>query len=144
VPRTLCAIGNGRYINVPTSLEGGGEAVRRQAQRGDAAGLSKIWFFMQDDLDVRRRRAAYRASHRGTKEMDIVLGRYAEARLAAMSAAELDAFERFLALPDPLITSWFANGETAEDAGEFAIFVAALRAHHGLTPSADGGGSDKQ
>ena len=109
-----------------------------------AAGLSKKWFFMQDDLDVRRRRAAYRASHRGTKEMDIVLGRYAEARLAAMSGDELEAFERFLALPDPLLTSWFANGETADDTGEFAVWVAALRAHHGLTPPENGEDLDKQ
>ena len=29
---------------------------------------------MPDDLEMRRRRAAYRASHRGTKEMDIILG----------------------------------------------------------------------
>jgi antitoxin CptB len=109
-----------------------------------AAGLSKKWFFMQDDLDVRRRRAAYRASHRGTKEMDIVLGRYAQARLAAMSEAELEAFERFLALPDPLLTTWFANGDAAGDAGEFAVFVSALRSHHGLTSPEGGEGLDKR
>ncbi len=56
---------------------------------------------MPDDLEMRRRRAAYRASHRGTKEMDIMLGRYAEARLPGMQDDELDAFERLLALPDP-------------------------------------------
>ncbi|MFN3625329.1 MAG: succinate dehydrogenase assembly factor 2 [Hyphomicrobium sp.] len=89
---------------------------------------------MQDDLEVRRRRAAYRASHRGTKEMDIILGRYADARLAVMSADELATFERFLALPDPVLTHWFAQGEAAGDTGEFSFLVAALRAHHGLTP----------
>ena len=54
---------------------------------------------MTDDLEIRRRRAAYRASHRGTKELDIVLGRYAAARLAAMTEDELGRFERFLACP---------------------------------------------
>ncbi len=67
---------------------------------------------MPDDLEMRRRRAAYRASHRGTKEMDIILGRYAEARLGAMAGEELSAFERFLALPDPLLTQWFSSGAT--------------------------------
>ena len=40
---------------------------------------------MTDDIEIRRRRAAYRACHRGTKEMDVVLGRFAQARLAAMA-----------------------------------------------------------
>ena len=87
---------------------------------------------MFDDLEIRRRRAAYRASHRGTKEMDIVLGRFAEAHLAAMTDTELAQFERLLALPDPMLTQWFSQGATREDVGEFAELVASLRAHHGL------------
>ncbi len=93
---------------------------------------------MPDDLEMRRRRAAYRASHRGTKEMDIILGRYAEARLPAMQDDELDAFERVLELPDPTLTLWFSGGATAADAGEFAELIDALRAHHGLPPVSEG------
>jgi antitoxin CptB len=92
---------------------------------------------MSDDLEMRRRRAAYRASHRGTKEMDIVLGGYAGAHLGGMAADELEVFERFLALPDPLLSGWFSAGASA-DAGEFMDLVAHLRRHHGLT-EADGG-----
>jgi antitoxin CptB len=87
---------------------------------------------MHDDLEMRRRRAAYRASHRGTKEMDIVLGRFAEASLPAMGSDELARFERLLALPDPLLTQWFTQGATAGDVGEFAELIFSLRAHHGL------------
>jgi antitoxin CptB len=94
---------------------------------------------MLDDLEMRRRRAAYRASHRGTKEMDIILGRYAEVELGSMSGDELGAFERFLALPDPLLTQWFNQGASS-DAGEFMELIAALRAHHGLGGAAAGGG----
>ena len=54
---------------------------------------------MQSMLDERRRRAAYRATHRGTKEMDWLLGRYAEAHLASMPDAELDEFERLIQEP---------------------------------------------
>ncbi len=50
---------------------------------------------------MRRRRALYRAQHRGTKEMDHLLGRFAEARLAEMDDAALGLFETLLALPDP-------------------------------------------
>ena len=42
---------------------------------------------MTDDAETRRRRAAYRACHRGTKEMDWILGRFAEAALPAMPLA---------------------------------------------------------
>ena len=56
---------------------------------------------MISDLEIRRRRALYRAQHRGTKEMDFVLGRFAEARLASMVDPQLADFERLLALPDP-------------------------------------------
>ena len=43
------------------------------------------------------------------------------------------AFERLLALPDPLITQWFSLPATPDDLGEFAHLIAALRSHHGLT-----------
>jgi len=99
---------------------------------------------MPDDLEMRRRRAAYRASHRGTKEMDIILGRYAEARLPGMQDPELDAFERFLALPDPMLTQWFSRGATSVDACEFAAVIDALRAHHGLAPVPAGEGVESQ
>ena len=88
---------------------------------------------MPDDLEMRRRRAAYRASHRGTKEMDFVLGRFAQAHLGGMGGEELGVFERLLALPDPLITQWFSDPATSDDLGEFAHLIAALRFHHGLT-----------
>jgi antitoxin CptB len=70
--------------------------------------------------------------------MDIILGRYAAARLPAMQDEELNAFERFLALPDPLLTQWFSSSATGDDVGEFAGLIAALRAHHGLAPAVAG------
>jgi antitoxin CptB len=88
---------------------------------------------MTDDMEMRRRRAAYRASHRGTKEMDFILGRYAEAHLAAMTAADLEEFERLLAMPDPSITQWFSSGVDPEDRA-FEQLIAALRSFHGLAP----------
>ena len=86
---------------------------------------------MSDDLTSRRRRAAYRASHRGTKEMDVALGRYAAAMLPSMSAAMLDVFERLLGLPDPELAGMIWHGERCQD-GEIAELVHALRAFHGL------------
>ncbi len=52
-------------------------------------------------LDERRRRLLYRAWHRGMREMDLIMGRFADAAIGDMSEAELDAFERLTDVPDP-------------------------------------------
>ena len=56
--------------------------------------------------DARRKRLRYRAWHRGTKESDIILGSFADAKLATLDDAELDAFEALLDVPDPVIYDW--------------------------------------
>jgi len=86
---------------------------------------------MNDDLQMRRRRAAYRSSHRGTKEIDLILGPFAEAHLAGLSTKEMTGFEQFIALPDPVLTQWFSQAETPVKP-EFALLIAAMRAFHGL------------
>ena len=83
------------------------------------------------DLETRKRRAAYRANYRGTKEMDWLLGKFAEAKLSGMDAAALEQFERFLVLPDPELNGWLLD--PARISGlEFAELVADVRAFHGL------------
>ena len=57
-------------------------------------------------LDPRRRRALYRASHRGTKEMDFILGRFTDAEIEGFSEAELDLFETLIEAPDPDLYEW--------------------------------------
>lgn len=84
------------------------------------------------DMELRRRRALYRAIHRGTKEMDHVIGRYAESALEGMDEDRLAQFERFLALPDPLLQGWVLSGDGAET-DEFRDLVAGVRRFHGLT-----------
>lgn len=86
---------------------------------------------MTADLDTRRRRAAYRATHRGTKEMDWMVGRYAEARLAAMDAPALDRFEQLLALPEPQLQAWLLAPAGAPAAGgDLSDLVADIRSFH--------------
>jgi len=60
---------------------------------------------------AQRRRVQYRANHRGTKEMDILLGSFADSALAEMSAGEMVLFEQMLGLPDPEIDNWIRRGE---------------------------------
>lgn len=98
---------------------------------------------MQTVLDERRRRAAYRASHRGTKEMDWLLGKYAEAHLAGMSDADLDLFEQLIQQPDPTLQAQIMTGNRQEGASggtaaesAFDGLIGRIRAHHGIDETA--------
>jgi antitoxin CptB len=52
-------------------------------------------------LDGRRKRLLFRCWHRGTREMDLILGRFADAEIASLSDEELGTLERLIELPDP-------------------------------------------
>ena len=84
-----------------------------------------------DDLDLRRKRASYRAHHRGTKEMDWLISRYADHHLGQMSEPELLLFEEFLVLPDPELQNWIMGTQNVNDR-RFAGLVDKLRCFHGL------------
>ncbi|MFB9267452.1 succinate dehydrogenase assembly factor 2 [Bradyrhizobium erythrophlei] len=52
-------------------------------------------------LDDRRKRLLFRCWHRGTREMDLILGRFADATIAGLSDQELGELERLIEVPDP-------------------------------------------
>jgi antitoxin CptB len=52
-------------------------------------------------LDDRRKRLLFRCWHRGTREMDLILGRFADAEIAGLADAELAQLECLIELPDP-------------------------------------------
>jgi antitoxin CptB len=52
-------------------------------------------------LDDRRKRLLFRCWHRGTREMDLILGRFADAEIAAMRDDELAELEHLIEVPDP-------------------------------------------
>jgi antitoxin CptB len=54
-----------------------------------------------DGLDTRRKRLLFRCWHRGTREMDLILGRFADAEIATLTDDELAGLERLIELPDP-------------------------------------------
>ena len=84
-----------------------------------------------DEIELRRKRALFRATHRGTMEMDWLLGRYAEARLDEMDGQALDHFEDFLSLPDPDLQHMIMDRDVAVDPDHRAL-VERLREFHGL------------
>jgi antitoxin CptB len=65
-----------------------------------------------DGLDPRRRKLLFRSWHRGMREMDLIMGRFADVALAELSEAELADFERLIELPDRDLLAW-VTGEAA-------------------------------
>jgi antitoxin CptB len=64
---------------------------------------------MSETPDARLKRMTMRSWRRGIKEMDLILGPYAEAHLAGYDAAALDHFDALLAEADQDILPWITT-----------------------------------
>jgi antitoxin CptB len=65
-----------------------------------------------EGLDQRRRKLLFRSWHRGIREMDLILGGFADTAIATLTDAELDQYEHLLELQDADILSWFTGGQS--------------------------------
>jgi antitoxin CptB len=54
-----------------------------------------------DGLDDRRKRLLFRCWHRGTREMDLILGRFVDAEIAGLTDDEMGLLEQFIEVPEP-------------------------------------------
>lgn len=84
---------------------------------------------MSEDQETRLKRLTMRSMRRGTKEMDIILGRFAEGHLAAMAADTLDAYEALLEENDHDLYQW-VTGQVAPPA-PFAALIGQIAAYAG-------------
>jgi antitoxin CptB len=87
---------------------------------------------MSLDLEHRRRRALYRAQHRGTKEMDWLVGRFVETHIGGLDEAGLALLEEMLAIPDPELHEWIMQPAQTRQS-QLAPLVARLRDFHGMS-----------
>ena len=55
---------------------------------------------------IRRKRLLWRATHRGIKEMDLILGGFVTRHLDAFSTSEIGELERIMEIPDQDMLSW--------------------------------------
>jgi antitoxin CptB len=83
------------------------------------------------DLDARRRRAKFRAWHRGMKEMDLLLGKFADAHTEHMTADDLVVFEELLEILDRDLFKWF-TGEGPVPASHDTPLFRAICEFHGI------------
>lgn len=66
----------------------------------------------EDLLDERRRKLKFRAWRRGFREMDLLMGSFADAHIATLDEAELTEFERLLSTPDWEVYAWLIGQKT--------------------------------
>jgi antitoxin CptB len=75
-----------------------------------------------EGLDGRRKRLLFRSWHRGIREMDLVLGKFADAHIATLSDGELDEIERWLEVPDQKIYGWVNGAQSVPAEFDTALF----------------------
>lgn len=76
-----------------------------------------------DGLDDRRKRLLFRAWRRGTREMDLILGRFADAAIAGLTDDELAQFERLLDVPEPDLYAAFTGDRPIPDDWPRPLFL---------------------
>ena len=81
------------------------------------------------DDSVRRRRLVFRAWHRGTREMDLIMGRFADAHAASLSVADLTAFEALMEAPDPEVFGWITGTKPVPPNYDSPVFRRILSFH---------------
>jgi antitoxin CptB len=73
-------------------------------------------------LDDRRKRLLFRCWHRGTREMDLILGRFADAEIASLRDEELTQLERLIEVPDPDLYAALTDGKALAPEYASALF----------------------
>lgn len=61
---------------------------------------------MTETREIRRKRLRFRSWHRGTQEMDLLIGSFADAHIEAFNDAQLGQFEALLDVPEPVVYDW--------------------------------------
>jgi antitoxin CptB len=73
-------------------------------------------------LEDRRKRLLFRCWHRGTREMDLILGRFADAEIANLSDTELAQLEGLIEVPDPDLYAALTGDEPLAPEHASALF----------------------
>ncbi len=79
-----------------------------------------------ENLIKKQKQLIYRANHRGIKEMDIILGRFANEFLQSFSASQLSEFEELATQNDRDLLCWFTGEKPVPDEFQTDLFKTIL------------------
>jgi antitoxin CptB len=87
-----------------------------------------------DGLDTRRRRLLFRAWHRGMRETDLIIGRFADRTIGELGEDELAEFERLIEVPDCELLAWITGEADVPESFDTPVFRRLRDFHaHGLS-----------
>jgi len=81
---------------------------------------------MSETLEDCRKRLLFRSWHRGTREIDLLFGSFADRHVPSFDADQLAAYDRLLAEEDPDLWDWVVGGVEPRPGHDPAI-IALLR-----------------
>ena len=80
-------------------------------------------FVMSNKLEIFKKRLVYRATYRGTKEMDILLSSFVKKHINTFNEKSLVKLENFLNLSDDQILNYYNNTFTEESISENEVLI---------------------
>jgi antitoxin CptB len=86
------------------------------------------------DLDPERRRILFRAWHRGTREMDLIIGGFADAHLVGFTEQELHDFVHICEASDQDLMSWIVGSVPVKPEFDTPMFHRIKSFHNHQTP----------
>ncbi len=75
----------------------------------------------ENSLSIRRKRLKFQCWHRGFREIDLILGHFADHHLATMDQVEIADLEALLCLPDQEIYEWITGKTSAPEAYDSSV-----------------------
>jgi antitoxin CptB len=75
-----------------------------------------------EGLDARRRKLLFRSWHRGMREMDLIMGRFADATVGQLMEDELAEFEHLMEVPDRELLAWITGDADVPPNYDSALF----------------------
>ena len=81
---------------------------------------------------IRRKKLQFRSWHRGTRELDLIFGSFADAAIETLDEGELDDYERLLNLPDTDLMDWMLTGKPVPADIDSALMQRILAFRHNM------------
>lgn len=86
---------------------------------------------VDDPIAVRKRRLRFRCWHRGTKELDLLMGPFVDSHLDELTSTQLDQLEDLLTRPDLDLYNWITRREPVPPAADNDALQLIIKFHNG-------------